>query len=119
MRITLIIESDKEMPTWAKLLDCDRYCQKHSEFIIENYNNLPDISIFAPENIFDCIEDIDYFTIQDLCRNKIMPLQITPMCKNWNVVAIKKQAIQLINKEYFQNLNREDVIEVFKKYTSI
>ena|SRR3972149_2134888 len=118
MRITLIIDpKGEENPIWANLLDCERVLQKHGEFIYDNYEILPSIMIFVPQNIFDYAEEEDYFKIFELCRYKKMD-QIFRISKDWNLYALKPSVIKE-NREHYLSVSRESLRDKFRKLDTL
>lgn len=118
MRIGLIIEPVGVEPTyWANLLDCERSIQRHGAYIYENYDALPDILIFVPQNIFDYAGISDYFKILELCRYKDN-INVSRISDNWMLYAVSARAIKKESREYYLSASSEQLRERFRAIDS-
>jgi len=109
MRIAIVIEPNgKQNTIWANLLDCERYIEKQHEFIYRNYDNLPDLLILVPQDVFDYIDEEIYFKLLRICRLKDFDdsaCQIAEKCYIFKNTILKKEAKDWYALASFEMLN--------------
>jgi len=117
MRVTIIIEPGDENITWANLLDCDRIVENNMKYIIENYDNLPDIMIFSVNDVFAHTDEDSYFDVNVICRTK--ELHTTRLSKDGKIFATRKEIIRKEPVEWYKESSRDDLCDKIAKQSAL